>query len=100
MQFVMMTRLPAEKKWQLTRVRENYYKVTTGLGKAFYGTAEAVFAERELDLEKEIKILEDQDIIHGIRHQNDLDESVSCYKDINKVFELSWNCHNCQQRLN
>lgn len=44
-------------------------------------------AERELDLEKEIKILDDQNIIHGIRHKSDLDEAVSCYKDINEVME-------------
>ena len=44
-------------------------------------------AIKELDLKKEIKILDDQNIIHGIRNQNDLDESVSCYKDIDEVIE-------------
>ena len=44
-------------------------------------------AERELDLAKEIKILDDQNIIHGIRNKGDLDEATSCYKDINKVME-------------
>jgi tRNA-splicing ligase RtcB len=44
-------------------------------------------AIKELDLKKEIKILDDQNIIHGIRNQNDLDESVSCYKDISEVIE-------------
>ena len=44
-------------------------------------------AERELNLEKEIKILDDQNIIHGIRHRSDLDEAVSCYKNIGEVME-------------
>ena len=44
-------------------------------------------AEKELNLEKEIKILDDQNIIHGIRHQNDLDEATSCYKNINEIME-------------
>jgi len=44
-------------------------------------------AEKTLDLEKEIKILGDQNIIHGIRHKNDLDEATSCYKDIEDVME-------------
>ena len=44
-------------------------------------------AEKTLDLEKEIKILDDQNIIHGIRHKSDLDEATSCYKDISKVME-------------
>ena len=41
----------------------------------------------ELDLEKEIKILDDAGVIHGVRNKNDLDESVSCYKDIDIVME-------------
>lgn len=44
-------------------------------------------AERDLDLEKEIKILDDQNIIHGIRHKSDLDEATSCYKNIDEVME-------------
>ena len=44
-------------------------------------------AQRELDLEKEIKILNDQNIIHGIRGKHDLDEATSCYKNINEVME-------------
>jgi len=44
-------------------------------------------AERELDLEKEIKILDDQNIIHGIRGKHDLDEATSCYKDIKEVMD-------------
>lgn len=44
-------------------------------------------AKRELNLEKEIKILDDQGIIHGMRYQGDLDEAVSCYKNIDDVME-------------
>lgn len=44
-------------------------------------------AERELDLEKEVKILDDQNILHGIRGKHDLDEATSCYKDIKDVME-------------
>ena len=44
-------------------------------------------AERELDLKEEIKILDDRNIIHGIRHKSDLDEATSCYKNIDKVME-------------
>ncbi|TLX74666.1 RtcB family protein [Labilibacter sediminis] len=42
-------------------------------------------AQRELDLKTEIKKLNDKGIIHGIRHQKDLDEAAGAYKDINTV---------------
>ena len=42
-------------------------------------------AKRKLDLEKEIKILDEQDIVHGIRNINDLDEATSAYKNIEQV---------------
>jgi tRNA-splicing ligase RtcB (3'-phosphate/5'-hydroxy nucleic acid ligase) len=42
-------------------------------------------AQNELDLATEIKKLDDQGIIHGIRHKNDLDEASGAYKDINEV---------------
>ena len=44
-------------------------------------------ARRELNLEEEIKKLDDQNIIHGIRHQQDLDEAASCYKNIEDVMD-------------
>jgi len=44
-------------------------------------------AERRLDLEKEIKSLDDQGIIHSIRSKNDLDEAPSAYKDIQEVMD-------------
>jgi len=42
-------------------------------------------ASRELDLETEKKILDDQGIIHGIRSVADLDEAAGAYKDIYEV---------------
>lgn len=44
-------------------------------------------AERRLNLEEEIKKLDDQGIIHGIRHASDLDEASGAYKDISVVME-------------
>jgi tRNA-splicing ligase RtcB len=40
---------------------------------------------RELSLEGEIKRLDDAGVIHGIRHQKDLDEAAGAYKDIGIV---------------
>ncbi|MFA5152558.1 MAG: RtcB family protein [Clostridia bacterium] len=42
-------------------------------------------AERTLNLEEEIKKLDDQGIIHGIRHASDLDEASGAYKPIEEV---------------
>lgn len=42
-------------------------------------------AQRELDLEAEIALLNDRGVIHGMRHAKDLDEAVSAYKDIDQV---------------
>ena len=44
-------------------------------------------AERELDLEAEIKRLDDMGVIHSIRTEKDLDEAAGAYKDINVVME-------------
>jgi tRNA-splicing ligase RtcB len=44
-------------------------------------------AKKQLNLADEIKILDDQGIIHGMRQDKDLDEAVSAYKDINIVME-------------
>lgn len=42
---------------------------------------------RTLNLEEEIARLDDQGIIHRIRHQNDLDEASGAYKDIDVVMK-------------
>lgn len=44
-------------------------------------------AQRQLDLATEVEILNKQGIVHGIRHQKDLDEATGAYKDIYKVME-------------
>ena len=42
-------------------------------------------AQRTLDLKEEIKKLDKQGIVHGIRHQKDLDEASGAYKNITEV---------------
>lgn len=44
-------------------------------------------AIKTLDLQKEIKKMDDQGIIHSLRHANDLEEAPSAYKDINIVMK-------------
>ena len=44
-------------------------------------------AQKTLNLEEEIKKLDDQGIIHGIRNVKDLDEASGAYKDIDVVME-------------
>lgn len=44
-------------------------------------------AKRELDLKKEKKILDDQNIIHSLTEQNKLDEAPDAYKDIEVVIQ-------------
>ena len=44
-------------------------------------------ARQELNLQKEIEILNNKNILHSIRTQKDLDESPSAYKDISIVME-------------
>ncbi len=45
-------------------------------------------AIKTLNLEEEIKKLDDKGIVHGIRNQKDLDEASSAYKDIDQVIAL------------
>ena len=44
-------------------------------------------AEKELNLEEEIKKLDDQKILHAIRGKKDLDEAPGAYKNIDVVME-------------
>ena len=44
-------------------------------------------AQRQLDLDEERKKLDEQGIIHGIRHVRDLDEAAGAYKNIDEVIE-------------
>jgi len=44
-------------------------------------------AQRQLDLQKEIRFLERQNIVHSIRTVKDLDEAPSAYKEIGMVMK-------------
>jgi tRNA-splicing ligase RtcB len=44
-------------------------------------------AERELDLEEEQRILDEQGILHALRGKKDLDEATGAYKDISVVMK-------------
>jgi tRNA-splicing ligase RtcB len=44
-------------------------------------------ATNNLDIEAEIKKLDDLGIVHAIRNQKDLEEAPSAYKDIDVVME-------------
>lgn len=44
-------------------------------------------AQRQLDLQQEKRRLEDQGIIHAIRHTSDLEEAAGAYKDIDQVID-------------
>ncbi len=44
-------------------------------------------AQRELNLQDEIELLDKKGIIHAIRHKGDLDEAPGAYKDIDIVME-------------
>lgn len=61
--------------------RESFNSCSHGAGRRM-GRAQAT---RELNLEEEIKRLDDQGIVHGIREVKDLDEAAGAYKDIQDV---------------
>ncbi len=44
-------------------------------------------AQRQLNLEEEIKLLNRKGVIHAIRHASDLDEATGAYKDIDIVMD-------------
>ena len=62
---------------------ESFCSCSHGAGRKMSRTK----AQNELNLETEIKNMEDQGIIHGIRTKKDLDESAGAYKDINVVMK-------------
>ena len=63
--------------------RESFMSCSHGAGRKM-GRKQAT---RELNLEDEKKLLDDQGIIHGIRNTSDLDEAAGAYKDISEVME-------------
>ena len=60
---------------------ESFMSASQGAGRLM-SRKEAI---RTLSLEKEIRMLDDKGIIHGIRCANHLDEAASAYKDIDEV---------------
>jgi len=42
-------------------------------------------AQTELNLEEEIKLMDNQGIVHGIRNRENLDEAPGAYKNITEV---------------
>ena len=60
---------------------ESFESCSHGAGRTMSRTE----ARKTLNLEKEKKILTDQNILHAIRRQKDLDEAPSSYKDIEEV---------------
>lgn len=63
--------------------RESFNSCSHGAGRRM-GRNEAM---RSLNLDEEIKKLNDQGIVHGIRTVKDLDEAAGAYKDISTVMK-------------
>jgi len=62
---------------------ESFMSCSHGAGRMMSRTK----AKSELNLGAEIKLLDDQGIIHGLRHVSNLDEATSAYKSIDEVME-------------
>ncbi len=62
---------------------DSFNSCSHGAGRAMSRTK----ARNELDLDKEIKELNDKGIVHSIRNKKDLDEASGAYKDINQVMK-------------
>lgn len=62
---------------------ESFNSCSHGAGRLMSRTK----AKSELSLEAEIKMLDDQGIIHGLRNARNLDEAPSAYKDIKEIME-------------
>jgi tRNA-splicing ligase RtcB len=63
---------------------DSFHSCSHGAGRLM-GRNQAI---KSLDLQQEIRRLDELNIIHSIRTRNDLDEAPSAYKDINKVMSL------------
>ena len=63
--------------------KESFMSCSHGAGR----TMSRSQAKKELNLEEEIKKMDERGIIHSIRTRQDLDEASSAYKDIDEVME-------------
>lgn len=62
---------------------ESFMSCSHGAGRLMSRTQ----AKNTLDLEKEKKFMDDQEIVHGLRNKSNLDEASSAYKDIDEVMK-------------
>ena len=62
---------------------ESFKSCSHGAGRKLSRTK----AISELDFDTEVALLDNQNILHGIRHKKNLDEAPSAYKDIDEVME-------------
>ncbi len=62
-------------------VRESFDSCSHGAGRTMSRTK----AKKDLNLEEEMKAMDDKGIIHGMRNVSDLDEATGAYKDIWEV---------------
>jgi tRNA-splicing ligase RtcB len=60
---------------------ESFESCSHGAGRAMSRTQ----AKKELNLQDEIRRMDEQGIVHGLRNQKDLDEAAGAYKPINEV---------------
>lgn len=56
-------------------------------------------ARNTLDLEAEVRMMDEKGIVHSIRGKSDLDEAASAYKDIDKVIALEADLVKVKTRL-
>lgn len=63
--------------------KESFKSCSHGAGR----TMSRKKAKEKLNLEEEIKKIDDQGIVHGMRNKSNLDEASSAYKDIHMVME-------------
>lgn len=75
--------------------KESFESCSHGAGRVM-GRKEA---QRKLNLEDEIKKMNDLGIIHGVRNIKDLEEASSAYKDINMVMENQKDCVEIIEKL-
>ena len=64
--------------------RESFFSCSHGAGRRL-GRKQA---QKQLDLQTEIRMLESQQILHAIRGRRDLEEAAGAYKDIEEVVRL------------
>lgn len=75
--------------------RDSFNSCSHGAGRRMGRKA----AQRDLDFEQQVQLLDDQDILHSIRTKKDLDEAPGAYKDIDIVMEQQQDLVNIEVEL-